>query len=148
MDFWNFYVLLEYGVVEHIQDIWWVKTMLVPCLIPLTLFLVSAVITTGTDRRTLDGIPAPIAAIIGMGCLIWFVAVCPWEFDLLLVVAVLVVGKAYLEDILKLDWIVRISDLKLQDRDRWVLYYYLLSIKNLYGTGRRACSTVNTADAY
>lgn len=135
MDFWDFYLLLQYGVVEHIQHTWWVKTMLITCSIPLILFLVSAMITTGTDRRTLDGIPAPIAAIIGMGCLIWFVAVCPWEFDLLLVVAVLVVGKAYLENILKLDWIVRTSDLKLQDRDRWVLYY-LLYIKSLYGTGK------------
>jgi hypothetical protein len=76
--------------------------MIVTCLIPLTLFLVAAVITTGTDRRTLDGIPAPLAAIIGMGCLIWFVAVCPWPVELALIVAVLVLGKAYLQNILKL----------------------------------------------
>ncbi len=76
--------------------------MIVTCLIPLILFLVAAVITTGTDRRTLDGIPAPIAAIIGMGCLIWFVAVCPWQLELVLVLAVLVLGKAYLQDILRL----------------------------------------------
>jgi hypothetical protein len=76
--------------------------MIVTCLIPLILFLVAAVITTGTDRRTLDGIPAPIAAIIGMGCLIWFVAVCPWPLELVLVLAVLVLGKAYLQDILRL----------------------------------------------
>ena len=76
--------------------------MIVTCLIPLILFLVAAVITTGTDRRTLDGIPAPIAAIIGMGCLIWFVAVSPWQLELVLVLAVLVLGKAYLQDILRL----------------------------------------------
>ncbi|MFM9265647.1 hypothetical protein [Tychonema sp. BBK16] len=76
--------------------------MIVTCLIPLTLFLVAAVITTGTDRRTLDGIPAPLAAIIGMGCLIWFVAVCPWPVELALIVAVLVLGKAYLQNILRL----------------------------------------------
>lgn len=76
--------------------------MIVNCLIPLTLFLVAAVITTGTDRRTLDGIPAPLAAIIGMGCLIWFVAVCPWPVELALIVAVLVLGKAYLQNILRL----------------------------------------------
>jgi hypothetical protein len=76
--------------------------MIVTCLIPLTLFLVAAAITTGTDRRTLDGIPAPLAAIIGMGCLIWFVAVCPWPIELALIVAVLVLGKAYLQNILRL----------------------------------------------
>jgi hypothetical protein len=76
--------------------------MIVTCLIPLTLFLIATVITTGTDRRTLDGIPAPLAAIIGMGCLIWFVAVCPWPVELALIVAVLVLGKAYLQNILRL----------------------------------------------
>ncbi|TAG92644.1 MAG: hypothetical protein EAZ09_14850 [Oscillatoriales cyanobacterium] len=76
--------------------------MIVTCLIPLTLFLVAAVITTGTDRRTLDGIPAPLAAIIGMGCLIWFLAVCPWPIELCLVMVVMVLGKAYLQDILRL----------------------------------------------
>ncbi len=76
--------------------------MIVTCLIPLTLFLVAAVITTGTDRRTLDGIPAPLAAIIGMGCLIWFFAVCPWPIELAMVMVVMVLGKVYLQNILKL----------------------------------------------
>ncbi|MDQ2098657.1 MAG: hypothetical protein QQW96_13535 [Tychonema bourrellyi B0820] len=76
--------------------------MIVTCLIPLSLFLVAAVITTGTDRRTLDGIPAPIAAIIGVFSLIWFVAVCPWPIELGLVLVVLVWGKAYVRDILRL----------------------------------------------
>ena len=76
--------------------------MIVTCLIPLSLFLVAAVITTGTDRRTLDGIPAPIAAIIGVFSLIWFVAVCPWPVELGLVLVVLVWGKAYVRDILRL----------------------------------------------
>ena len=76
--------------------------MIVTCLIPLTLCLIAAVITTGTDRRTLDGIPSPMAAIIGMGCLIWFVAVCPWQVELGLVLVVLVLGKHYLQNILKL----------------------------------------------
>jgi hypothetical protein len=79
-----------------------VKNMIISCLIPLTLCLIAAVITTGTDRRTLDGIPAPLAAIIGVGCLIWFVAVCPWPIELGLVVAVLVLGKHYLQNILNL----------------------------------------------
>ncbi len=76
--------------------------MIVTCLIPLSLFLVAAVITTGTDRRTLDGIPAPIAAIIGVFSLIWFVAVCPWPVELGLMLVVLVWGKAYVRDILRL----------------------------------------------
>ncbi|XZO03073.1 MAG: hypothetical protein ACM65L_04730 [Microcoleus sp.] len=74
--------------------------MLVTCLTPLILFVVAAVITTGSNRRTLDGIPAPIAAIIGMGCLIWFMAVCPWPIELGLVLVVLVWGKAYVQNIL------------------------------------------------
>ena len=69
---------------------------------PLTLCLIAAVITTGTDRRTLDGIPGPMAAIVGVGCLIWFVAACPWPVELALVVAVLVFGKQFLQNILKL----------------------------------------------
>jgi hypothetical protein len=76
--------------------------MFLTCLIPFALFLIAAVITTGTDRRTLDGIPAPIAAIIGVGCLIWFVAVCPWPLELGLVVVVLILGKHYLQNILNL----------------------------------------------
>jgi hypothetical protein len=76
--------------------------MIASCLIPLTLCLIAAVITTGTDRRTLDGIPRPMAAIIGVGCLIWFVAVCPWPIELGLVLVVLVWGKAYVQDILRL----------------------------------------------
>jgi hypothetical protein len=75
--------------------------MIVTCLIPFTLCLIAAVITTGTDRRTLDGIPAPLAAIIGVGCLIWFVAVCPWPIELALVLVVLVFGKAYVQNMLK-----------------------------------------------
>jgi len=75
--------------------------MIASCLIPLTLFLIAAAITAGTDRRTLDGIPRPMAAIIGAGCLIWFVAACPWPIELGLLLVVLVWGKAYLQNILK-----------------------------------------------
>jgi hypothetical protein len=75
--------------------------MILTCLIPFTLCLIAAVITTGTDRRTLDGIPAPLAAIIGVGCLIWFLAVCPWPIELALVLVVLVFGKAYVQNMLK-----------------------------------------------
>lgn len=76
--------------------------MIASCLIPLSLFLIAAVITTGTDRRTLDGIPGPMAAIIGVGCLIWFLAACPWPIELGLVLVVLVWGKAYVQNILRL----------------------------------------------
>jgi hypothetical protein len=75
--------------------------MILTCLIPFTLCLIAAVITTGTDRRTLDGIPAPLAAIIGVGCLIWFLVVCPWPIELALVLVVLVFGKAYVQNMLK-----------------------------------------------
>ena len=75
--------------------------MLATCLIPLTVCLIAAWVTAGTNERTLDGIPAPIAAIIGVCSLIWFVAVCPWPVELGLVLAVLVFDKAYLQDILK-----------------------------------------------
>ena len=75
--------------------------MIASCLIPFTLCLIAGWVTAGTDNRTLDGIPAPIAAIIGMCSLIWFVAVCPWPVELGLVLAVLVFDKAYLQDILK-----------------------------------------------
>ena len=75
--------------------------MLATCLIPLTVCLIAAWVTAGTNERTLDGIPAPIAAIIGVCSLIWFVAVCPWPVELALVLAVLVLGKVYLQDILK-----------------------------------------------
>ena len=74
--------------------------MIASCLIPLTLCLIAWWVTTGTDNRTLDGIPAPIAAIIGVCSLIWLVAVCPWPVELALVLAVLVFGKAYLQKIL------------------------------------------------
>lgn len=77
-----------------------VKTMIASCLIPFTLCLIAAVITTGTDRRTLDGIPAPIAAIIGVFSLIWFVAVCPWQIELGLMLVVLVWGKSYVQNIM------------------------------------------------
>ena len=75
--------------------------MLATCLIPLTVCLIAAWVTAGTNERTLDGIPAPIAAIIGVCSLIWFLAVCPWPVELALVLAVLVLGKVYLQDILK-----------------------------------------------
>ena len=88
--------------MSSVKKIDWVKTMIASCLIPLTLCLIAGCVTTWTDERTLDGIPAPIAAIIGVFSLIWFVAVCPWPVELALVLAVLVVGKAYLQDILKL----------------------------------------------
>lgn len=76
--------------------------MIVSCLIPLVLCLIAAVITAGTDRRTLDGIPGPLAAIVGVGCLIWFVASCPWPVELALVLVVLVLGKHFLQNILNL----------------------------------------------
>lgn len=80
-----------------------VKNMIASCLIPLTVCLIAAVITTGTDRRTLDGIPAPIAAIIGVFSLIWFVAVSPWQIALGLALVVLVWGKAYVQNMLNFD---------------------------------------------
>ncbi|NJK76904.1 MAG: hypothetical protein HC849_29965 [Oscillatoriales cyanobacterium RU_3_3] len=76
--------------------------MILSCLIPLVLCLIAAVISAGTDRRTLDGIPGPVAAIVGVGCLIWFVAACPWPIELGLVLGVLVLGKQVLQDILNL----------------------------------------------
>jgi len=57
-------------------------------------------VTAGTDNRTLDGIPAPLAAIVGVCSLIWLVAVCPWPVELGLVLAVLFVARAYLQNIL------------------------------------------------
>jgi hypothetical protein len=75
--------------------------MIASCLIPFTLCLLAGLVTAGTDKRTLDGIPAPIAAIIGVCSLIWFLAVCPWPVELALVFVVLVFGKAYLQNILK-----------------------------------------------
>lgn len=75
--------------------------MIANCLIPLTVCLIAWLVAAGTDKRTLDGIPAPIAAIIGVCSLIWFVAVCPWPVELALVLVVLVLGKAYVQKILK-----------------------------------------------
>ena len=77
-----------------------VKIMITTCLIPLTVCLIAWLVAAGTDKRTLDGIPAPIAAIIGVCSLIWFVAACPWFVELALVLAVVVLGKAYLQKIL------------------------------------------------
>ena len=74
--------------------------MFTPCLIPLAVCFIALLVAVGTDNRTLDGIPAPIAAIIGVCSLIWFVAVCPWFVELALVLAVVVLGKAYLRKIL------------------------------------------------
>ncbi|MBE9187901.1 hypothetical protein IQ270_25495 [Microcoleus sp. LEGE 07076] len=74
--------------------------MIVSCLIPLTICLIAGWVSVRTDNRTLDGIPAPIAAIIGVCSLIWLVAVCPWPVELALVVAVLIMARAYLQNIL------------------------------------------------
>ena len=74
--------------------------MFTPCLIPLAVCFIALLVAVGTDNRTLDGIPAPIAAIIGVCSLIWFLAVCPWFVELALVLAVVVLGKAYLQKIL------------------------------------------------
>ncbi len=95
-----FNVSLQYADISSVKKIDGVKTMIASCLIPLTLCLIAGWVTTWTDERTLDGIPAPIAAIIGVCSLIWFVAVCPWPVELALVLAVLVVGRSYLKDIL------------------------------------------------
>ncbi|MCW6049619.1 hypothetical protein QUB60_22495 [Microcoleus sp. A2-C5] len=89
--------------MPYVKKIDGVKTMIASCLIPFTLCLIAGLVTAGTDNKTLDGIPAPIAAIIGVCSLIWFFAVCPWPVELALVLAVLVLGKAYLQDILKVD---------------------------------------------
>lgn len=87
-------------LIFQISKIDEVKTMLVSCLIPLTVCLIAWWVTAGTDNRTLDGIPAPLAAIVGVCSLIWLVAVCPWPIKLALVVAVLIVARAYLQNIL------------------------------------------------
>ena len=94
-------VLLQYAQMPYVNQIDGVKIMITSCLIPLTVCLIAGWVTAGTDNRTLDGIPAPIAAIIGVCSLIWLLAVCPWPVELALVLAVLVLGKAYLQDILK-----------------------------------------------
>ncbi|CAA9355341.1 hypothetical protein AVDCRST_MAG84-3109 [uncultured Microcoleus sp.] len=96
-----FDVLLQYAEMSYVKKIDGVKIMIARCLIPFTICLIAWWVTAGTDNRTLDGIPAPIAAIIGMCSLIWLVAVCPWPVELALVLAVLVFGKAYLQKILK-----------------------------------------------
>ena len=95
-----FDVLLPYAQTQYVKKIDGVKIMIPSCFIPLTLCLIAWWVTAGTHNRTLDGIPAPIAAIIGVCSLIWLVAVCPWPVELALVLAVLVFGKAYLQKIL------------------------------------------------
>lgn len=72
------------------------------CLIPLLLCFLAAYITLGSDRRTLDGIPGPLAAITGILCLIWFVAISPWPIKVALLLVVLGVGQRYLQDTVKL----------------------------------------------
>lgn len=68
--------------------------MILASLLPLIVFLVSAAIALGTDRKTLDGIPGPIAAVIGILSLIWFVAISPCLIKIGLVIAVIVLlGK-------------------------------------------------------
>ena len=100
LHFGIFDVLLPYAQMQYVKKFDGVKIMIASCLIPLTVCLIAWWVTAGTDHRTLDGIPAPIAAIIGVCSLIWFVAVCPWPVELALVLAVLVWGKAYLQKIL------------------------------------------------
>lgn len=96
-----FDVLLQYARMPYVKKLDGVKIMITSCLIPLTVCLIAGWVTAGTDNRTLDGIPAPIAAIIGVCSLIWFVAACPWPVELALVLAVVVFGKAYLQKILR-----------------------------------------------
>lgn len=67
--------------------------MILASLLPLMLFLIAAAIALGTDKKTLDGIPGPLAAIAGVLCLIWFVALSPWPIKVSLVIAVLAMGK-------------------------------------------------------
>lgn len=86
--------------MPYVKKIDGVKIMIATCLIPLAVCLIAWLVAVGTDNRTLDGIPAPIAAIIGVCSLIWFVALCPWPVELALVLAVVVLGKAYLQKIL------------------------------------------------
>ncbi len=76
--------------------------MLLTSLIPLLLCFIATCITLVSDRKTLDGIPGPLAAIIGTICLIWFVAVSPWLVKLVLVVLVLLVAQRYLQETTKL----------------------------------------------
>jgi len=76
--------------------------MILAPLLPLMLLLIATAIALGTDGKTLDGIPAPLAAITGVLCLIWFVAVSPCLIKVGLVFSVLILGKVYLQDILKL----------------------------------------------
>ena len=70
--------------------------MILGSLIPLILFLIATAIALGTDKKTLDGIPGPLAAIAGVLCLIWFVALSPWPIKVSLVIAVLALGKLFL----------------------------------------------------
>ena len=95
-----FDVLLPYAQMPDVKKIDGVKITIASCLIPLTVCLIAWWVTAGTDHRTLDGIPAPIAAIVGVFSLIWLVAVCPLPVELALVLAVLIWGKAYLQKIL------------------------------------------------
>ncbi|WP_424410213.1 hypothetical protein [Microcoleus sp.] len=77
-----------------------VQIVIASYLIPLTICLIAWWVSSRTDNRTLDGIPAPLAAIVGVCSLIWLVAVCPWPVELGLMLAVLVLGRAYLQNIL------------------------------------------------
>ncbi|CBN56182.1 MULTISPECIES: hypothetical protein [Kamptonema] len=70
--------------------------MILNSLIPLILFLIAAAIALGTDKKTLDGIPGPLAAIASLVCLIWFVALSPWPIKVSLAIAVLALGKLFL----------------------------------------------------
>jgi hypothetical protein len=69
--------------------------MILTFLLPLMIFLISAAITLGTDRKILDGIPRPIGAITGVMSLIWFVAISPFLIKIGLVIAVVVLGTAH-----------------------------------------------------
>jgi hypothetical protein len=69
--------------------------MILTFLLPLIIFLLSAAITLGTDRKILDGIPRPIAAITGVMSLIWFVAISPFLLKIGLVIAVVVLGDLH-----------------------------------------------------
>ena len=67
--------------------------MILASLLPLMLFLIAVAIALGTDNKTLDGIPGPLAAIASLLCLIWFVALSPWPIKVSLAIAVLALGK-------------------------------------------------------
>ncbi|OCR02506.1 hypothetical protein BCD67_01060 [Oscillatoriales cyanobacterium USR001] len=69
--------------------------MILASLLSLTIFLISAAIALGSDRKTLDGIPTPIAAVVGVLSLIWFVAISPCLLKIGLVMAVAAFVKLY-----------------------------------------------------